>query len=480
MSQATLVERVSALRRRLEELVPSNTASLIELSPRLRQFQEVCRQAQALHKQVQVVEAQVRELGGDNTLSGHQGHELSGPKRLSWQTWRWLLECRQCLQSLKQVGEMLATNLEGEQRLLDCYQLTVSMAECLVRGVQALPEGALEQNRVAQGLGGWVMWLKTQVAAMQAWGEQRQRVVTHVRSLAHAIQSLCQRRPVLNRTLMAIAEELAAADLHSSPLEMLQPELPPERWAALHGWNTAQVVARLVRWHRELRKQSVLVILAALLHDAGMAAVSPEVLEQEGPLSDPQRREIEAHVGISAEAIRLLLPNETWLIEGVLAHHERLDGSGYPAGRQGIGINSLARLLAVADTYAALCSPRPYRAALGSRAALLEVLTEAEQGRLDIAAAELLLGLSLYPIGSIVELSDGCVGQVIALNQASAESLPRAPIIAVLLDRTGQPLCIPRYINLGEAAAPHIVRQVSHQELLDINPQGWWTQMIPI
>lgn len=480
MSQATLVERVSALRRRLEEIAPREVAPLSELSTRLRQLQDICRQAHLLHQQVQAVEAQAQKAADSNTLSPHTGHDLSGPKRICWQTRRWLVECRQCLQTLKALGETLNGSLLDEPRLLASYQLSVSMAECLLRGLQALPESALEQNRIAQGLGGWVFWLKTQVSAIHSWVQQSQRVSEQVQTLAYAIQSLCQRRPVLSRTLLTMADELAHGDWRNRPLQLLTPRLPGEQWAAIHGWNTAQLVARIVHRHRELRRQASTVILAALLHDVGMATISPEILEHNGPLSDSQRQEVEAHVGISAEAVRLMFPEETWLLEGILAHHERLDGSGYPAGKQGRGINSLARLLGVADTYAALATPRPYRPALPSRQVLTEVLAEAEKGRLDVAAAELLLSLSLHPVGSIVELSDGSVGQVVALNQTANESVLPAPIVAVLLDKEGTPVAIPRYVNLAEEANPHVVRQIPAEELKAINPFGWWMQMTPV
>ncbi|MCS7159969.1 MAG: HD domain-containing protein [Gemmatales bacterium] len=479
MSQAALVERVSALRRRLEEIAQRENVTLSQLSPRLRQLQEICQQAQALHQQTQLVEAQARELEAKENWQGHPAQELPGPRGLSWQTRHWLTECRACLQSLRSVGDMLSEDALIPSRLLASYQLTVSMVECLVRGLQALPEGILDQNRLAQGLGGWVNWLKTQIAAMRAGAERHRRVSQHILTLTHAIQSLCQRRPILNRPLLAIAEELADRECVSQPMELLSPSLPPERWAAILGWNTAQILARVIHRHREFRPRAALVLLAALLHEAGMATVSSDILEHPGPLSDAQRREIEAHVGISAEAVRLCCPQETWLVEGVLAHHERLDGSGYPAGRQGQAINSLARLLAMADTYAALCTPRPYRPAVSSRQALLEVLAEAERGRLDIAAAELLLGLSLYPIGSMVELSDGSVGQVIALSTEGNASTPPAQLVALLLDKHSQPLPIPCYRNLADATAPSIVRQVPLEELSQINPLGWWVQCIP-
>ncbi|MCS7168393.1 MAG: HD domain-containing protein [Gemmatales bacterium] len=477
MSQATLVERVSALRRRLEEIAPPSSSPLTQLSPRLRQLQEVCRQAECLYTHAQVLEAQVHALGEGDHVRPQGSQQLTGPKALSWQVRRWLSELRGTLKQLKEIGDNLSQEIEAPTRLMAMYHMTVAMAECLVRGVQGLPEEVLEQNRFAQGLAGWLNWLKSQTAALLNWLEHIRAVSQQIATLAHAIQALSQRRPVLSRSLFHLAEELAHLE-PSAPLELLTPSLPPERWAAVHGWNTAQVLTRIIRRHREYRKQTVPILLAALIHDTGMATMPASLLEQKEPLTDEQRRQVEAHVGISAEAMKLCCPEETWLVEGILAHHERLDGSGYPLGSQGRAINNLARLLAVADTYAALCTPRAYRPASSPRQAMLEVLSEAERGRLDINAAELLLGLSLYPIGTVVELSDGSIGQVITLNQDASESSPPSAIVALLLDRHAQPLPIPRYVNLADPTAPSVVRQVPVEELTQANPLGWWVQVM--
>jgi HD-GYP domain-containing protein (c-di-GMP phosphodiesterase class II) len=378
------------------------------------------------------------------------------------------------------MGEDLAEEVLDNQRWLAAYQLTVHMTECLLRGLQALPESALDQNRLAQGLAGWLNWLRAQVNALVSLRERHKRLAEHIYALSHAIANLSQGRPVLQRPLLAIAEELLQSDLANQPLELLTPVLPQERWAAIHGWNTAQVVARIVNRHPECRTRALFVVVAALLHDCGMASLSASIFEQASPLSDDQRREVEAHVGVSAEAMRLLWPDETWLVEGVRAHHERLDGSGYPFGAQGKAINSLARLLAVADTYAALCTRRAYRQAYSPRQALMEVLAESEQGRLDVTAAELLLELSLYPIGSIVELSDGSIGQVIALNQVASDQRLATPIVAVLLDGEGKPLGMPRYVNLASKSGPHLVRNIPVEELLEMQPGGFWVQILPV
>jgi HD-GYP domain-containing protein (c-di-GMP phosphodiesterase class II) len=480
MTQVQVVERVSALRKRLEEIAPSHPQPLSELYPQLKQLQELSRQAQVLQTQLGKVQDRLDTLAPNVSSLVHTGHHLAGPRQLSWQTRRLLLECRECLQTLRNMGEDLSEEVLDNQRWLAAYQLTVHMTECLLRGLQALPESALDQNRLAQGLAGWLNWLRAQVNALVSLRERHKRLAEHIYALSHAIANLSQGRPVLQRPLLAMAEELLQSDLANQPLELLTPVLPQERWAAIHGWNTAQVVARIVNRHPECRTRALFVVVAALLHDCGMASLSASIFEQASPLSDDQRREVEAHVGVSAEAMRLLWPDETWLVEGVRAHHERLDGSGYPFGAQGKAINSLARLLAVADTYAALCTRRAYRPAYSPRQALMEVLAESEQGRLDVTAAELLLELSLYPIGSIVELSDGSIGQVIALNQVASDQRLATPIVAVLLDGEGKPLGMPRYVNLASKSGPHLVRNIPVEELLEMQPGGFWVQILPV
>jgi HD-GYP domain-containing protein (c-di-GMP phosphodiesterase class II) len=78
------------------------------------------------------------------------------------------------------------------------------------------------------------------------------------------------------------------------------------------------------------------------------------------------------------------------------AHHERLDGSGYPDGLTGAELTAPMRLLAVADVYEALTSERPYRGALSSEHALRIIRAEAPHA-LDRAAADALAGLAHDP-----------------------------------------------------------------------------------
>jgi HD-GYP domain-containing protein (c-di-GMP phosphodiesterase class II) len=104
----------------------------------------------------------------------------------------------------------------------------------------------------------------------------------------------------------------------------------------------------------------------------GKVGVSNGLLCKAGPLDDEEWREMRTHPEIAA---RLLAgPDFEDLAAWILAHHERIDGSGYPAGLAGDEIPLEARILAVADAYEAMTADRAYSAALGDDAAREELL----------------------------------------------------------------------------------------------------------
>jgi HD-GYP domain-containing protein (c-di-GMP phosphodiesterase class II) len=111
---------------------------------------------------------------------------------------------------------------------------------------------------------------------------------------------------------------------------------------------------------------------AAPLHDVGKVKVRPQVLGKPGPLTLSEQEEIRRHPTAGARLVlemrrfRIALPY-------VLFHHERWDGGGYPVGLHGRRIPIEARILAVADAFDAMISPRPYRQALSHEHALAEV-----------------------------------------------------------------------------------------------------------
>ncbi len=109
----------------------------------------------------------------------------------------------------------------------------------------------------------------------------------------------------------------------------------------------------------------------ALLHDVGKLRVDDSILSKPGPLTRAERRKIEKH---PVEGERIIASSvEPGVAQVVRAHHERWDGSGYPAGLAGVQIPLAARVVAVADAYLAMCEERPYRKRIDKDAAMREL-----------------------------------------------------------------------------------------------------------
>lgn len=147
--------------------------------------------------------------------------------------------------------------------------------------------------------------------------------------------------------------------------------------------------------HREIR----LLRQAAVLHDVGKIGVPEAVLNKPGELTQEERALIRQHPETGA---RILSHLDTSGIDQVIAavrgHHERWDGTGYPDELAGEEIPLLARIIAVADTYDALTSDRPYRPAYSQERAL-DILIESRGKHLDRRLMDLFIEKRLYQQG---------------------------------------------------------------------------------
>ncbi|MFT4113617.1 HD-GYP domain-containing protein [Silvibacterium sp.] len=138
--------------------------------------------------------------------------------------------------------------------------------------------------------------------------------------------------------------------------------------------------------------------LAALLHDIGNVGIEDAILAKENALTPEEFEMVKAHTVKGASILR---PIEALndLIPGVELHHEALDGSGYPYGLVGDEIPVMARIIAVADSFDAMTTSRPYQAAMDSRY-VLQVLGRMSGSRYDADAVQALA--TLVKRGTIV------------------------------------------------------------------------------
>ncbi len=146
-----------------------------------------------------------------------------------------------------------------------------------------------------------------------------------------------------------------------------------DRHTAGHQRRVTEL-AHAIAWELGLsRERSRAVRIAGLLHDLGKITIPTEILSKPGRLNDMEFAIIKTHPKAGYEILKNI--DFPWPIADIVVqHHERMDGSGYPAGLKGEESTLESRILAVADVVEAMSSHRPYRPALGIEKALKEIV----------------------------------------------------------------------------------------------------------
>lgn len=179
-----------------------------------------------------------------------------------------------------------------------------------------------------------------------------------------------------------------------------------------HSVNVA-VIAAVVGVELDYNRQQLADLAkGAMFHDIGKMLISQEILNKPGKLTADEYDIIKQHpmLGFNFAKTGLNLPASSLVC--IMQHHERADGEGYPFGKTGEGIHRNAQIIAVADVFDAMTSDKVYH-----DAALPGEAIEYIMGNSDIHfSAEIvdifLRKIAAYPVGSVVELSNGMKGVV--------------------------------------------------------------------
>ena len=172
--------------------------------------------------------------------------------------------------------------------------------------------------------------------------------------------------------------------------------------------------------------------LGMLLLDVGKYKIPSAILDKSGVLTREEFAEVKKHVEYGVNTLRNIGGISDVVINMVQTHHERINGSGYPDGLEDKQIPLFGRIAAIIDTYSAMSRKTPYRDAIAQH----QILQEMYKWRNKYYQAELVEQfvqcVGVYPTGSLVELTTGEVGIVIAQNMR--ERLE--PTICMLLDES--------------------------------------------
>lgn len=191
---------------------------------------------------------------------------------------------------------------------------------------------------------------------------------------SHQLLITVQRSRSVERLLSTMSAEIPGALLAALDAA--------DAYTAQHSAGVASYSYDLARARGYEPRRSRQVHAAALLHDVGKIGVPDAVLTKDGPLADEEWLLIRRHPEVGANMITHI-PGFGVLEAGILHHHERFDGSGYPHGVAGADIPEEAQIIAVADTYSAITTSRVYRKARSPEYALQELQRDAERGRLN-------------------------------------------------------------------------------------------------
>lgn len=170
--------------------------------------------------------------------------------------------------------------------------------------------------------------------------------------------------------------------------------------------------------------------LSGLLHDIGKTMIGLELINKPGRLTDEEFEIVKKHTLFGGEYLKSHDLVDFDVYNGVLMHHEKYDGTGYPFGLKGENIPLFGRIIAVADVYDALTSNRSYRPAKEPSEAF-EFLLGGADSHFDVNMVRAFSKkIAPYPIGSIVGLSNGDTGLVINVNP----DYPLRPEVRSMID----------------------------------------------
>lgn len=187
--------------------------------------------------------------------------------------------------------------------------------------------------------------------------------------------------------------------------------------------------------------------LAGLMHDLGKAAVPLDILNKPGRLTDQEFTVVRQHPRAGHDMLLEAGGAHEVLLDVVLHHHEKLDGSGYPDRLSGDAISRYAKMGAVCDVYDAVTSNRPYKAGWEPSESLRRMAEW--QGHFDpLVFQAFVRSVGIYPIGSLVRMESDRLGIVIEQHPVSlvtptvklfysAKSRVQLPIEIVDLSKPG-------------------------------------------
>lgn len=217
-----------------------------------------------------------------------------------------------------------------------------------------------------------------------------------------------------------------------------------DEYTAEHCINVSILSAAFAKHLGLLEGEIRNVALCGLLHDVGKMRIDDEILNKPGALTPEEFAVMKNHTTFGRDVLAAMPRLAHSAVDVAFSHHERMDGKGYPRGLAGYQIPFFAKIVGLVDTYDAITSSRVYDKGRASMEAL-QIIHRNKGTQFDAElAVEFIRMIGVYPPGSVVELTSGEVGIVVATH-ATSKLRPR---ILLVRDTDKQPLATFRELDL--------------------------------
>ncbi|MCK4258267.1 MAG: HD-GYP domain-containing protein [Halanaerobiales bacterium] len=213
-----------------------------------------------------------------------------------------------------------------------------------------------------------------------------------------------------------IVEGIREMKRNKDVIHCLTENFQPEYYLYSHTLNVALLAMLIGKWMKIPEKKITKLVYAGILHDIGKLMIDPKILNKPGQLDSEEFEEIKKHSTYGFKMVQELKFLSNDIKSGILFHHERNDGSGYPQGLQGDQIPKIAKIIAIADIFDAMTSKRVYSEE-ESPFKVLKLMEDQSYGKLDLEITRTLLSnIASYYVGYHVTLNNGEKGEIIFIN----------------------------------------------------------------
>lgn len=194
-----------------------------------------------------------------------------------------------------------------------------------------------------------------------------------------------------------------------------------------HSINVCLISTMIGKWLGLKQEDLNRLAIAGLLHDIGKSKIPSAILNKPDKLTDEEFKIMKTHTTLGYRIIKETKDISIDIQCGVLQHHERIDGKGYPLGLGENKIHMFAKIIAVADVYDAMTSERVYKHK-ESPFKVAELIFENSFGHLDAEIANTFLKkISQFYVGNIIRLNTGEIAEIVLINN----SAPTRPLIRI-------------------------------------------------